>query len=94
MAEHYWIDGTQYAASNFGEFNNGLWIPKEPNVTYGTNGFRLQFKQTGTGTASASTIGADSSGNNNHYTTSGFASTIFFSVMIFVMNFAGVTSNA
>jgi len=68
MAEINFVDGTQYAASDFGEFKNGVWIAKNPSVTYGTNGYRLQFKQTGTGTASSSTIGADTSGNNNHWT--------------------------
>ena len=73
LADFNFVDGTQYAASDFGEFKNGIWIPKEPSVTYGTNGFRLQFKNTGTGTASASTIGADTSGNDNHFTSSGIA---------------------
>ena len=68
LAEINFVDGTQYDASYFGETKNGIWIAKTPNVTYGTNGYRLQFKQTGTGTASASTIGADTSGNNNHWT--------------------------
>jgi len=73
IAEVNFVDGTQYAASEFGETKNGVWIPKEPNVTYGTNGFRLQFKNTGVGTASSSTIGADTSGNNNHWTSGGIA---------------------
>ena len=68
IAEVNFIDGTQYDASYFGETKNGVWIPKGYSSSYGTNGFRLQFKQTGTGTASASTIGADTSGNDNHYT--------------------------
>ena len=71
IAEVNFVDGTQYDASFFGETKNGVWIPKAPSVTYGTNGFRLQFNQTGTGTASSSTIGADTSGNNNHFTSSG-----------------------
>ena len=71
MAEVNFVDGTQYAASNFGETKNGIWIAKTPNVTYGTEGFRLQFDQVGVGTASTSTIGADTSGNNNHFTSSG-----------------------
>ena len=71
MAEVNFVDGTQYDASYFGETKNGVWIAKTPSVTYGTNGYRLQFKQTGTGTASSSTIGADTSGNDNHWTSSG-----------------------
>jgi len=72
--EGYWadtnlIDGLQLAPTSFGEFKNGVWIPiNTSGLTFGTNGFRLQFKQVGVGTASSSTIGADTSGNNNHYT--------------------------
>ena len=75
IAEFHHVDGTQYAASNFGEFNdNGVWIPKEVDVTYGTNGAHLQFKQTGT-SANASGIGADTSGNDNHFTPTNLAAT-------------------
>ena len=37
-------------------------------LTFGTNGCRLEFKQVGTGGASTSTIGADTSGQTNHFT--------------------------
>ena len=67
------IEGTAYDASYFGEFKNDIWVPKNPSVTYGTNGFRLQFKNSGVGTASASTIGADTSGNTNHFTSTNIA---------------------
>ena len=69
LAEVNYTDGQKYEASDFGETKNGVWIAKEPSVTYGTNGYRLQFKQTGDGetTASSTTIGADTSDNNNHY---------------------------
>ena len=63
------IDGTEYDASNFGEFNdNGVWIPKDAkdDLTFGTNGFYMEFKETGTGQNSSS-IGADTSGNDNHF---------------------------
>jgi len=68
ISEFYFIDGTQYAASNFGETDdNGVWIPKDASgdLTFGTNGFYLEFKQTGTGTNSSG-MGADTSGNDNH----------------------------
>ncbi len=68
LAEFNLIDGTALTPSSFGETKNGVWIPKEYTGSYGTNGFRLQFNQTGTGTASTSTIGADTSGNTNHWT--------------------------
>ena len=67
ISEFHLIDGTQLAASDFGEFNdNGVWIPKAYEGTYGTNGVYLEFKQTGTGT-DASGMGADTSGNDLHY---------------------------
>ena len=67
LAEFHHIDGTQVAPTDFGEFDdNGVWIPKEYEGSYGTNGFYLQFKETGTGT-DASGIGADTSGNANHF---------------------------
>ena len=74
MSDANFVDGLALAPTNFGETKNGAWIPIEPDVSdYGTNGFRLQFKETGTGTASTSTIGADTSGISppNHYTSSG-----------------------
>ena len=80
MSEFFWIDGTQYAASDFGEFNdNGVWIPKKgsgivSDLTMGTNGVYLEFKQTGT-SANASGIGADTSGNGNHLAVTGLAAT-------------------
>ena len=74
MCDINFVDGTALTPTSFGETKEGVWIPKEPSVTYGTNGYRLEFKQTGTGTASTSTIGADTSGNTNHWTTNNFAS--------------------
>jgi len=73
MADFYLTDGYTYAASDFGETNdNGVWVPKEADVSFGTNGFHLEFKQTGT-SANASGIGADTSGNGNHFSVSGFS---------------------
>ena len=69
MAEVNFIDGTALTPSSFGETKNGVWIPKEiSGLTYGTNGFRLTF-------ADSSSLGDDTSGNGNDYTTNGFAST-------------------
>ena len=70
MAEVHFVDGTQLTADSFGETKEGVWIPKAYTGSYGTNGFYLKFDQTGSGTPSASTRGADSSGNGNHFTTS------------------------
>ena len=62
---------TSFNINSFGETKNGVWIPIKYTGSYGTNGFRLQFNQTGVGTASSSTIGADTSGNTHHFTSSG-----------------------
>jgi hypothetical protein len=76
MAEYNFVDGTTLDPTYFGEFNdNGVWIPKKPNVSsYGTNGFYLEFKQTGT-SANSSGIGADTSGNDNHMSVTNLAAT-------------------
>jgi hypothetical protein len=48
MAEVVFIDGTQYAASNFGEFDEDsptIWKPIDVSeLTFGTNGFYLDFE--------------------------------------------------
>jgi hypothetical protein len=77
MADFYFIDGTQYAASDFGETNNnGVWVPKDAkdDLTFGTNGFYMEFKQTGT-SQNSSGIGADTSGNDNHFAVTNLAAT-------------------
>ena len=75
MADAYYIDGTQYAASDFGETNdNGVWIPKEFTGSFGTNGFKLEFQQTGT-SQNSSGMGADTSGNDNHLAVNNLAAT-------------------
>ena len=67
LADVNFVSGTALDYSAFAEFKNGVLIPIEPSVTYGGNGFRLQFLQTGSN-ADANGIGADTSGNNNHFT--------------------------
>ena len=76
LADVNFLDGitvsdTSGVLDEFIEIKNGVSIPKKYTGSYGTNGYRLEFKQTGVGTASTSTIGADTSGNTNHYTSSG-----------------------
>ena len=71
FAEFAAIYGTAYAASDFGEFDEDsptIWKPKnfKDDVTFGSNGFYLEFKQSGTGT-DANGMGADTSGNDNHF---------------------------
>ena len=73
MAEINFVDGTQLTPASFGETDDiyGHWKPKEYSGSYGNNGYYLDFASSGTGTASSSTIGADRSGNDNHWTSSG-----------------------
>jgi len=76
LADFNSVDGQALDPTYFGETNdNGVWIPKKYTGSYGDNGFFLEFQQTGTGTASASTIGADTSGNTNHFTSTNLAAT-------------------
>ena len=64
IAEYVMIDGTAYAASDFGETKNGVWIPKDPSgLTFGNNGVYCKFESSGD-------LGNDSSGNNNDFTVS------------------------
>mgnify|MGYP003631604092 CR=1 FL=1 len=75
LAEFHHIDGTQLAPTDFGEFDdNGVWIPKAYTGAYGTNGFYLEFKETGT-SQNSSGIGADTSGNDNHWAVTNLAAT-------------------
>jgi len=75
MTEINFIDGAAKAQTDFGEFDdNGVWIPKRYTGTYGNNGFFLQFKQTGT-SQNSSGIGADTSGNDNHFAVNNLAAT-------------------
>ena len=61
LAEFYLIDGNQQAHTDFGEFKNGVWIPKDASgLSFGTNGFHLKFEN-------ASDLGNDSSSNNNDF---------------------------
>ena len=69
LAEVNFTDGQSYGPDTFGitDTSTGRWIPKSlSGITYGTNGFRLQF-----GTDSA--LGDDTSGNGNDFTSSGLA---------------------
>jgi hypothetical protein len=75
LTEIHWVDGSQLAPTSFGEFDdNGVWIPKKYTGTYGNNGHFFEFKQTGT-SANSSGIGADTSGNDNHFTPTNLAAT-------------------
>ena len=67
LAEIHYLDGLAYDPSFFGEFNDsGIWIPKEYTGSYGTNGFKIDGRD-------SSDLGDDESGNGNDFTTSGLA---------------------
>ena len=69
MAEIVYLDGVAGSVTDFGEFDedSGIWKPIDVSgLTFGTNGFYLQFKESGTGT-DANGMGADTSGNDNHF---------------------------
>ena len=62
MADVNFIDGTALTPASFGETKSGVWIPKNTSgLTFGNNGFRLEF---GDSTA----IGDDTSGEGHDYT--------------------------
>ena len=77
MAEVYFVDGTAYDADDFGETDSdsGIWKPKSASVTFGNNGYYMEFKASAVGSGSASTIGADTSGEDNHLTSANLATT-------------------
>ena len=65
MAEIVFNDGQSYGADSYGEFKNGVWIPKDPSVlTFGDNGYWLKMAE--------GAIGTDSSGNGNTFTVANF----------------------
>jgi hypothetical protein len=69
MSEVVYIDGSALDPTSFGEFDSDsptIWKPKDVSgLTFGTNGFYLEFKQSGT-SQNSSGLGADTSGNDNH----------------------------
>ena len=79
QSEFYFIDGTQYAASDFGETDedSGIWKPidAKDDLTFGDNGYYLEFKNSAVGTGASDTIGADTSGNDRHFTSTNVAVT-------------------
>ena len=73
LAEVHFSDGNKYTPSDFTETDaaTGQLIPKEVDITYGTNGFYLNFSDN-SGT-SATTLGKDYSGNGNNWTPTNFS---------------------
>ena len=79
MAEYHYVESYE-DPTDFGEFNSdGVWVPKEvTGLTYGTNGFYLDFSD-------PSDIGADRSGNGNDFTPTGFELTDISSALYDLM---------
>ncbi len=63
MTEIHSVDGSQLAASDFGETDTdtGVWKPKAYSGSYGTNGFYLDFGDNSSTTA----LGYDAAGSND-----------------------------
>ena len=72
LSEFVFIDGTQYAASDFGEFDSNsptIWKPKDVSaLTFGNNGAYLDFED-------SDNLGDDESGNTNDWTETNLAAT-------------------
>ena len=71
MAEAVLVDGSQLDQTSFGEFDSdspNIWKPIDVSgLTFGTNGFYLDFEN-------ASSLGADVSGNSNNFTVNNLTS--------------------
>jgi hypothetical protein len=70
MSELILIDGQALDPTSFGEFDEdtGIWKPIDVSgLTFGTNGYYLQFQD-------SAALGDDTSGNNNDFTLSGISS--------------------
>ena len=69
-SEVVFIDGQQLDPTSFGEFDedSGIWKPIDVSgLTFGTNGFYLDFENSGS-------LGADVSGNGNNFTVNNLTS--------------------
>lgn len=66
MAEFINVDGQSLGPDSFGEVKSGIWIPSDYSGSYGTNGFKLAFQDSGA-------LGDDTSGNGHDFTSSGLA---------------------
>jgi hypothetical protein len=69
LSEIHLIDGQALTPTDFGEFDadSGVWKPIAYSGTYGTNGFFLEFQDSGA-------LGTDSSGEGNNFTVNNLTS--------------------
>ena len=72
LSEVHFVDGTALDPTSFGETGDyGEWKAKKVSgLTYGTNGFYLDFKAAGAGTSGC---GKDTSGNSNNWSSEGLS---------------------
>jgi hypothetical protein len=84
LAETVFLDGYIANVTDFGEYSNGIWVPKDisdAGFTYGNNGFYLTYKSSdlntsgssiadpyGSATNQSNNTFADNSGQGNHWT--------------------------
>jgi hypothetical protein len=61
IAEFIMTDGVAYGPTDFGQFKNGIWVPKKFTQSYGSYGFHLDF-------ADGDNLGTDVSGNGLDFT--------------------------
>ena len=67
LAQFYNIDGQALDPTSFIEISDGVCKPKAFTGTFGNQGWLLEFKESGVGTGASNTVGADTSGNDNHW---------------------------
>jgi len=68
LAEIHFLDGYAYGPEYFGEFkeDTDIWTPIEYTGSYGTNGFKIDGRD-------SSDLGDDESGNGNDYASTNFS---------------------
>ena len=67
LAQFYNIDGQALDPTSFIEISDGVCKPKDYTGSFGNQGWLLEFKESGVGTGASNTVGADTSGNDNHW---------------------------
>ena len=65
-SEYIFVDGQALDPTDFGQFQDGVWIPDTYAGTYGNNGYKLDF-------SNPANFGEDSSGNSNDFSVTGLA---------------------
>ena len=71
LADYYFIDGQALTPSSFGHTatDTGKWVASNTSgLTFGTNGFSLDFNDDRSGTPDTTTTIYDQSGNSNNWT--------------------------